>query len=35
MFTTILAVLLGVLVYTVTDPEPGFHPVWSVVCAVV
>ena len=35
MFTTILAVLLGVLVYTVTDPVPGFHPVWSVVCAVV
>ncbi len=35
MFTTILALLSGVLIYTVTDTIPGFHPVWSIVCAVV
>ena len=31
MFTTILALLSGVLIYTVTDTIPGFHPVWSIV----
>ncbi len=32
MLTMICAVILGLIVYSATDPIPGFHPVWSIVC---